>query len=501
MDFRTFIATIVASWKLVVGALLACLIGAGLLTTMQTKSYQSSATILISYSGATSLSDVYYGTEAAQERLASYAQIAGGHMVAERAVRQLHVSTNPDALVSQTHAAYTPKSTLMTVTVTDTDPTRVAALAGAMADQFAALVPTLGNGPHALGGRRVPGAASDPSDIQQSSPTTQMDAAQETPAPESPLVQPGAPRPAPLPMATATVIERPGIPQTPVKPVPSRNMAMGLVAGVLLGIGVALTRRATDRSVRNRVQLEQLSGVPTLAELPARPKIASRFGTEKSFDDAVRSFRTRLLKVIGPQARRILLAAPFGGEGTTTTALNLASAFAELDERALVIEGDVRKPTIARVMGVKSGIGFTDILADRGIAPIDAVSGTPVNNVFMVASRNARDDEILARSTELPNVVEDLATRFDRTIIDCPPVLATSDASLLADTAEAIVLVVRAGRTTFDEVTDSLHALRSAGIDVVGTVLTDARIPRHTKAAVRTYWRKPSRALVTSGST
>jgi Mrp family chromosome partitioning ATPase len=61
-------------------------------------------------------------------------------------------------------------------------------------------------------------------------------------------------------------------------------------------------------------------------------------------------------------------------------------------------------------------------------------------------------------------------------------------------------LVVRAGRTTFDEVTDALHLLRSAGIDVVGTVLTDARLPRHTKSAVRTYWRKPSRALVISGS-
>jgi capsular exopolysaccharide synthesis family protein len=498
MDFRTFIATIVASWKLVVGALLACLIGAGFLTTMQTKSYQSSATILVSYSGAQNLTDVFYATQVAQDRLASYAQVAGGHAVAERAVRQLHVAVNPDDLVSQTKVSFTPKSTLLSLTVVDTDPTRVAALAGAMADQFAAMVPTLGDGPRSPRRARGPGPGSDTTDVPDSASDAQLEAAHQLPPGTSPLA---APPQSPLPLATATVIERPGVPQVPVKPVPSRNMAMGLVAGVLLGVGVAMTRKATDRSVRNRKTLEELSGLPTLAEMPAHPKIASRFGADGSFDDTVRAFRTRLLKVLEPQTRRVLLTAPFGGEGTTTTALNLASAFAELGERALVIEGDIRKPALARVMGVKSGIGLADILADREVAPMDAVSGTPVDKVFMVASRNARDDDILARSIDLATVVQDLAARFDRTIIDASPVLATADAGLLADTAEATVLVVRAGRTTFDEVTDALHVLRSAGIDVVGTVLTDARMPRYTRAAVRAYHRKPSRALVTSGST
>jgi Mrp family chromosome partitioning ATPase len=498
MDFRTFVATIVASWKLVVGALLACLIGAGFLTTMQTKSYQSAATILISFSGAQNLSDELQGTQAAQERLSSYAQVAGGHMVAERAVRQLHVSVNPDDLVSQTKVAFTPKSTLLSLTVMDTDPTRVAALAGAMADQFATMVPTLGEGPRSSRHTRGPVPGSDTPDVPEASPDAQFEAAHQLPPATS---LPGETTRAPLPLAQATVIERPGVPQVPVRPVPSRNMAMGLVAGVLLGIGVAMTRKATDRSVRNRKTLEELSGLPTLAELPAQPKIASRFGADGSFDDTVRAFRTRLLKVIGSDTRRVLLAAPFGGEGTTTTALNLASAFAELGDRALIIEGDVLKPALARVLGVKSGIGLADILADRDVAPMDAVSPTPVDKVFMVASRNARDDDILARSIDLANVVHDLAARFDRTIIDASPVLATADAGLLAAAAEATILVVRSGRTTFDEVTDALHVLRSAGIDVVGTVLTDARMPRYTKAAVRAYHRKPSRALVTNGST
>ena len=127
MDFRTFVRTLTAHWKLFLGALLACLAGAAALTMLQTKLYQSSATVLISFSGETDLGQVYQGTQAAQERLSSYAAIAGGHAAAQRAVTQFHLPITPDALASETHVEYTPKSTLFTVSVRDTDPNRAAA--------------------------------------------------------------------------------------------------------------------------------------------------------------------------------------------------------------------------------------------------------------------------------------------------------------------------------------------------------------------------------------
>jgi capsular exopolysaccharide synthesis family protein len=473
MDFRTFIRTLVLHWKLVAGALLACLVGAGALTTLQTKHYQASATILISFSGVTSLNDVYNATEASQKLLSSYAAIAGGYTVAQRAVDELHVPVSAGALAGQTHVAYTPETMLFTITVWDTDPKRVAALAGAMADQFTAMVPTLGTGPGAP-------------------------AAQETRTTPSSPSQP-APGQAPLPVARATVVERPGVPNRPFQPAPMRNMALGLVAGVLLGVAAALSRDAVDRTIRRREQLEELSVLPTLAELPAQRGSAPRFGTESSFDDAMRGLRTRLLRAMGPEARRVLVAAPFGGEGTTTTALNLALSFIELGEKVLLVEGDIRRPVIAGLMSVKSGCGLANLLVDRDIG-LEAVHNTPVQNLFVVASRTARDDETLPRSTDLPDVLQDLSARYSRLVVDGPPVLATADTGLLADAMEVTVLVVRAGRTTVDEVEDALHALRSTGTRVVGTVLTDARVSRHTKAAVRTYWRKPQRAKLIGAS-
>ncbi|WP_373139936.1 Wzz/FepE/Etk N-terminal domain-containing protein [Mycobacterium marinum] len=453
MDFRTFVQTLAKRWKLVVGALLACLAGATAVTAFQTKVYQSSATIFISVSGQTDVNDVYWGGQAAQDLLSSYAEIAGGREVAQRAISQLQLPISPEALVQQTQVKYTPKSMLFTIAVSDTDPKRAALLAGGMADSFATLVGTLGSAPRALG-----------AEPQQQAPPT-------------------------APMARVTVVKRAEVPVSPSRPLPKRNLVMGLAAGVLLGIAVALAREASDRTVRSRRQLDQLSGLPTLAELPGRRGGVPQFGTDAAIDDAVRGLRTRLLRAMGPQARRLVVAAPFAGEGTTTTALNLSLSLAELGEDVLLVEGDTRRPVIAGLLKVESREGLANALANPEIA-LEVVKPTRISKLFILASRSVRR-ETASANAYLPEVIDsvlmDLSARFSRLVIDGPPVLATADTGLLAGAVQATVLVVRAGRTTVDEVDDALSALRAAGANVVGTVLTDARISRHTSAAARIY--------------
>ncbi|WP_310773528.1 AAA family ATPase [Mycobacterium sp. Z3061] len=497
MDFRTFVRTLLLHWKLFLGAVLACLAGAAAITAFQTKSYESSATVLISFSGETDLMQVYQGTQAAQERLSSYAAIAGGHAVAEKAVTQFHLPVNADQLASQTKVAFTPKTTLFTITVTDTDPQRAATLAKAVADEFTLMVGSLGGTPKPTGApatttpATTPVSAAPVADGEQ--PTTQPS---ETPVatatPSDPAQTPASATQ--LPVARATVVEQPGAPDKPVKPVPVRNMAMGLVAGLLLGTGVALTREAADRTVRDRAKAESLSGLPTLAELPGHRGNAPRFGTDISFDDAVRGLRARLLRAMGPGANRVLLTAPFGGEGTTTTAINLSRAFAELGEDVLLIEGDTRRPVIAGLLKVESGEGLSNALSNPEIAT-EATKPTSIPKLFVLAARSIRK-ETLPTSAYLPEVLDkvlqDVAKTFERTVVDGPPMLASADSGLLGGAVDATVLVIRAGRTTEDELADALTALRAAGANVVGTVLTDARIARHTRAATKTYRAKIS---------
>jgi capsular exopolysaccharide synthesis family protein len=272
-------------------------------------------------------------------------------------------------------------------------------------------------------------------------------------------------------------------------------MAMGFAAGLLLGIAVALALEAGDRSVRSREKLEELSGLPTLAELPGKQGSAPRFGADVTFDDAVRGLIARLRREMGPDGRRVLVAAPFGGEGTTTTALHLAQAFAELGEAVLVVEGDTRRAVIAGLLNVASGEGLANVLANPDLAA-EAVRPTQLSRLFVLASRSFRR-ETLPCSAYPPEVIDTvlqaLSSRYDRVVVDGPPVLATADAGLLAGAVHATVLVVRAGRTTVDELQDALTTLRAAHANVVGTVLTDARPSVHNRAAARTYRAKATR--------
>jgi capsular exopolysaccharide synthesis family protein len=495
MDFRTFVRILAARWKFAVPAILACVAGAAFITAVQTKVYQSSATILMSFSGQTNLSDAESAALASQQRLSSYAQIAGGPMVAQRAVDQLHIPMSGEELVSKTKVVYTSDSTVFQLMVTDTDPRRVAALAAAMADQFVAVIPTLGVGARpetpTSGNTRAPTTPQPDSDGQEASQLSQTAAVGQTATVgEQP---PELMRP-PLPVATGLVVERPHVPDTPMQPVPERNMVMGLLAGLLLGVAAALVREAADRTIRDAATLGRLTDLPTLAELPGRRGDTPRFGTDALFDDAMRTFRTRLLQAMGPEVSRFLVTAPFGGEGTTTTAVNLAQCFTELGERVLLVEGDPRRSTIAPLMGVKSGLGLADVLADRSVAA-EALWPTAVPGLFVVASRQARRNATLPSSADLPEVLEHLSAGFDRMVLDAPAVLATAETGLLAGAVPATVLVVRSGRTTAEEVKDALHALRSAGADVVGAVLTDARVSRRTKAAARNYRAKLTGAV------
>ena len=479
MNFRTFARALATHWALFVGAFVACLAGAVFLTAVQTKIYQSSATVLISFPGEQNLSDVWYGTQAVQDRLSSYSTLAGGSAVAERAITRFNLPIGVDELVKETRVQYTPKSTLFKISVIDTDPQRAAMFSKALADQFVAMIGTLDANPRGA----VPPRGTD----EQPAPQPQLDG------------QPGSPQPSSRPWLAvkATVVEQPSVPNRPISPVPMRNMAIGVVAGLLLGTVVVLTREATDRTVRTREKLERISGLTNLAELPARNGVAPRFGADARFDQAMRSLRTRLLRALGPGATRVALTAPFGGEGTTTTAVNLARACAEIGEHVLIVEGDTRRSTLAGLLNVQSGEGLANVLANLDEA-MDAVKPTSVPGLSVLATRAPRG-EALPCSAYAPEVLDkallESSVIYDRTVVDCPPVLATADSDLLAGAVHATILVVRARRTTEDELNDALSALRSSGARIVGTVLTDARIARSAKASVRAYWAKVSKPV------
>lgn len=471
MDFRSLLRIIASRWKLVLVATVACVAGALVLTMVQTKSYQASSTILVSVSGAATVNDAYAATQAAQQRLSSYAEIAGGRTVAQRAIDQLGVPLSAEQLMASTKVSYTPESTLFHLTVTDADPQRAAALASAMARQFAEMIPSVDSG------------------IRLSN----------TPAPASPTARPADPDPdsQPVVSAKATVVEQPTVPEYPVSPVPSRNVVLGLLAGLFLGMAIALVREATDRTVRGREKLTGSSGLPVLAELPPPSERGSdgelrpNSPDDLVFDEAVRGLRNRLSGASTAQARSFLLTAPALGQGATTTALSLALSFTDVDETVLLIEGDGGQPTLAGILGVESEHGLADAMAD-GHVQDDVVSSTSHPGLSVLASSGSTTLRRQFSTAAFVGTLEKLCANFDRVVIDGPPALVAADAVSLAAAVDATVLVVRAGVTTIDDIGGSLENLRAAGGKVVGTVLVGAAVPRRTKAATIAYYEKVS---------
>lgn len=448
MDFRTFVRIIRFRWKIVAAAVLACLVGAAVITANQTKVYQASATILMALSGATTINEYKEATEASQARVLSYTELANSRTVAQRAIDQLQVPMSADELVRNTKVSYTPESLVFEITVVDSNRQRVAALAGAIADQFVTLVP----------------------EVQATVNAEQ-----------------------PPPYAYAQVVERPTVPSSTISPGLKRNLPLGLVVGLLLGVALALIREATDRTVRTCETLGRISGLPTLAELP-RPT-ASKLGLQRGnrerhsaavFDEAVRGLRTRMLAPGGSAPRSLLVTSPVTGEGVTTTALKLSLSFTEINEKVVLVEGDLHPPVIADLVGVESSVGLADVLTERQTLD-DAVHATSHTDLWVLASTEARITDRHFSTGVLARTLEKLCAHFDRVIVDAPPTLATAEAAMLAATVEATVLVVRAGKTTVDEVEAALDNLRAAGGNVVGTVLTNAPVSRHVNAAARAY--------------
>jgi capsular exopolysaccharide synthesis family protein len=461
MSFRRFVRILVTRWKIAVTALLACMAGAAFITVVQTRQYEASATVLISFSGASDLNELYSGTVASQERLSSYAKIAGGRAVVERAISQLQLPISADDVLNELTVDFALKSMLFTISVKDADPERAAALVGAIAEQFGAIVPTLGV-------NSLPPVATD----------------------QRPVIPVPATSPDPnSPRGLATIVEPPQVPVEPVSPIPVRNMAVGLVAGLLLAIAVALIRESSDRTVRSRDELEEFSGLPVLAELSEKRARSREFGADADFGDAARGLAVRLRRMLGPDGRRLLVAAPVGGEGTTTTALALACALAEIGEGVLLIEGDSGRPVLAGMLNVESSEGLADATGDSANAA-KAVKSTAVPKLSLLASKSVSTVTSLCSAypaEAVDDLLAGLSSRFDRIVVDGPPVLATVDASVLAGAVQAAVLVVRAGHTMMIDVTDAMSTLRAANTKVIGIVLTGSQPSLRNRAAAQNY--------------
>ncbi len=296
------------------------------------------------------------------------------------------------------------------------------------------------------------------------------------------------------------VVDKPTTPRSPVRPNLGTNLAVGGVLGLVLGLGLIFGRDALDRSIRSPEHLEAL-GVAFLGLLPEShasplepaegrkkrrrrerpskekvselpPELTVHTAPRSGLAEASRAVRTNV-RFMSPDRpyKTLLVTSAAPSEGKTTVACCLAIAMAQAGDRVLLVDCDLRRPRIHRVFGRGNDGGVTTLLLDS--SEFDAVRlETTIPNLSVLSSGpHAPNPAELVSSDRFGVLLRSLEDRYDRVIIDSPPVAAVTDAAILSKRVDATVLVVRASETSRDLARRALRILNDVGAPIAGAVL------------------------------
>lgn len=310
------------------------------------------------------------------------------------------------------------------------------------------------------------------------------------------------------------IIDTALVPGGPFRPNLREDVGLGLMLGLGFGLALALLIEFLDRTVKSGEELERLLGLPTLAVIPdifdngkiygyrrygygygygygASPEKKRRKGKDAkdgmriellpherprlAVAEAYRSLRTALLLSSAEELSAITITSAEAGEGKTVTAANLATVMAQLDRKVLIIDGDLRKPRQHQVFRVSNRLGLVNVLVGNA-EPRDVIVATAVPNLYLCPSGPCppNPSELLS-SKHMQDFLEEARRQFDFIIIDTPPTLAVTDATLVGSITDGVVLCCRAGRLLREDARACRDRLRFADVRTLGTVLNGFR--------------------------
>jgi succinoglycan biosynthesis transport protein ExoP len=307
------------------------------------------------------------------------------------------------------------------------------------------------------------------------------------------------------------VVDAAEAPAAPYKPDVTQRGSVGLLFGLIVGVVFAVLRERADRTLQDPGDVSYYLGVPELGVVPvgelfdpARPRNAFRSanlsaasaGTVKAgFDSRVEmiafrqktsllaeSFRTTLTSILfsrrnsEDRPRLLVLTSASPKEGKTTVVCNLGISLAEINQRVLVIDGDMRRPRLHSVFDVENTHGLSDLLLEK--APLStakleaACTQTLVPGLHVLPSGNSRHHaSSLLHSPRLAELLKLARERFDTVVVDTPPMVNIADSRVVARFADALILIVRSGVTTRDAAQLAKARFAEDGTPVLGTIL------------------------------
>jgi receptor protein-tyrosine kinase len=294
-----------------------------------------------------------------------------------------------------------------------------------------------------------------------------------------------------LQTGNAELVQRADVPTSPSSPELVRNTALGLVLGIFLGLAFALLRERLDRRFRDSKEVEEAFGRPILGSIRRSRALAEQQAGGEPFPaedaDAFRVLAANLRYFnLDREVRSIVVTSAAPGEGKSTVAWNLAAVMASAGVRVIIVEGDLRHPTLAARVPGRPTKGLSHYLA--GVASFDEVvrrvavenrsNGQPGARQLdvIVAGRVPPNPAELIESSRMRGLIGTLEGRYDMVVIDTPPTAVVSDAIPLVKQAPGVIVVSRLGASRRDVTAVLRDQLENLGAPTLGIVINDVRV-------------------------
>lgn len=289
-------------------------------------------------------------------------------------------------------------------------------------------------------------------------------------------------------LGNVRVVDPPVVAHKPVSPKPVPIMLLGALAGVVLGTGIAVGRRALRDTTEDPQLIEEALGLPIFAAVPhsaeeARLDRRGRNGraalAAAAPDDVatenLRALRTALGFLLKARGNVVALSSPAPSAGKSFVAVNLAHLFAAAGRRVLLVDADLRRGGLQRFFAGPLRPGLADVLAGRTLAA-EAIQATGTAGLdFLAAGHLPEHPAELLASPRLQEALQSAASRYDVVVVDAPPILAVTDPVLVARCADVNLLVLRGGGHPLGEIALSLERFAHSGVTVHGAIVNEAR--------------------------
>ncbi|GAB3855602.1 polysaccharide biosynthesis tyrosine autokinase [Nocardioides maradonensis] len=442
MDFKQFLGVMRRRWVSVVVVLVVALLAAGGVSALITPKYQSTSEVFLQVD-VSNITDAYAASLFAQNRASAYADLAQSTELAQRVINQLNLDMTPEELAGDISAKVVESTSLITLTITDTNARDAQKIADTTTDLFTKYIAELETPTGSSGGSQI----------------------------------------------TARVTNKATYDPSPVSPKIALNLVVAGLVGLLLGVALAVARELLDRTIRTADHVADITESPVLASIGfdgdiRRAPLLTDLGGFAARTEAFRLLRTNLQFIdLDNQPRCLVITSAVPGEGKTMTSTNLAVALAQTGRRTLIIDADLRRPRVASTLGLDPAVGLTTALVGKTeIADAIQVHGPSGLHVLASGAKPPNPTEIL-QSRVTHDLIRRLRASYDTVIIDAPPLLPVADASVLATLADGVILVIRHAKTTRDQVTEAVNRVAQVGGRMYGVVVNMV-----AKRAVGSYY-------------